>query len=180
MVNKQYHIHNPKLNKNSSKKYSPPPLRSFPIISSQPNPIAAAVGGAGSGLSSFTGATGSITPTNNLDNLNEELKGNKLQANNYERNLTYFADNNNRGGAVLDGDQDDTNLMCSNVKNDNYNNDDGSLSAKDVSISDFGRFQYIVQMDKEMVSDLFLRIFKPCNANSPEGIVGLCTYKLIV
>ena len=119
MVNKQYNV-------NKTKNHSPPPLRSHPVVSSQPNPL--------SSLQSNGGGNGGHLKENNVEFLSEEVKQNV-----YGRNIAFY---NNSRDAVRDDINDDKNI--------NYNND--RLSVKDLTISDIGRFQYILQMDREMVS----------------------------
>jgi hypothetical protein len=116
MVNKQYNV-------NKTKSYSPPPLRSHPVVSSQPNPV---------------GALAADARESNVEYLSEEVDFN-VQQNVYGRNIALY----NRGGG------DDQEMV--NDKSLSYNQDD-RLSVKDLTISDIGRFQYILQMDKEMVS----------------------------
>lgn len=116
---------NKQYNVQSSKKlktYSPPPNRSVSEISSAPNPT---------------------NSGNNLDTISEEnnsklflaqnsLKHQKKQSSAYGKNLTTYLQHNS----------DEFDICDDNCER---------LNHKDLSIKDIGRFQYILQMDREMV-----------------------------
>lgn len=123
MVNKQYNIQNAKKSKNRS----PPPNRNITVISNVPNPS--------------TG--GPMTAASSLDSISEEnnFRQNvkKSSAAFGRSNISYLHNNT----TVTDdyGVSDDSASNCDRLPSAEHN----------TSIHDIGRFQYILQMDREMV-----------------------------
>lgn len=155
MVNKQYNVHNPKLHKSKSSG-SPPPVRNFPEVSNLPNPsngsslennlnhvaerqhhhhhhhnhqhqlqnnldLAAAGGGGAGGRRRH----GTVSPPSDEDFGEDGV---------YGRNISYYSEAAQLGVGESGGGG-------SNER----------LNVKDLAdISDIGRFQYILQMDREV------------------------------
>ncbi|XP_062559492.1 uncharacterized protein LOC134224211 isoform X2 [Armigeres subalbatus] len=160
MVNKQYNVHNPKLHKSKSGQNSPPPVRNNPEVSNQPNP---------------PDMSGSLE--NNLNHSVEHRSHHHIQHNNhhhhrhqqnqlqnnldldvrrrnggsnspseedfgedgvYGRNITYYSETTQLGGGGA---------SCESPSGAGSNE---RVHVKDLTINDIGRFQYILQMDREV------------------------------
>ncbi|XP_055532969.1 uncharacterized protein LOC129723047 isoform X2 [Wyeomyia smithii] len=151
MVNKQYNVHNPKLHKSKSGPNSPTPImRNFPEVSNQPNP---------------SSANGSLE-----NNLNHSVEHH--QHHRQHRSLQNHIQNNldldvrrRTGGSTSPSVEDfgEDGVYGRNISyySENTQFGDGGngssttgsnerLSVKDLTISDIGRFQYILQMDREV------------------------------
>jgi hypothetical protein len=145
MVNKQYNIHNPKssvpaggVNK---KQYSPTPTRNDPEISTLPNPSSVSSSlSLASLLPHMMGSKGE-----NLDTITEETE---KQQTVFGRNIKYF--------------NEDTIDYGSEGQGKEPTHHGHSASRDDLTtIGGLNRFQYILQMDKEMkVSACFLFLAK--------------------
>lgn len=161
MVNKQYNVHNPKLHKSKSGG-SPPPVRNFPEVSNLPNP-------------STGSSSGSLE--NNLNHVTERHHHHHHHHHNHSQNQQLLQNNLDMVGA---GDRNRRRGTASPPSDEDFGEDgvygrnisyysetaaaqlgggggeSGSnerLSVKDLAdISDIGRFQYILQMDREVVS----------------------------
>ncbi|XP_053684783.1 uncharacterized protein LOC128734551 isoform X3 [Sabethes cyaneus] len=152
MVNKQYNVHNPKLHKSKSGQNSPTPImRSFPEVSSQPNPPS---------------ANGSLE--NNLNHSVEQHHHHHRQHRSLQNHLQNNLDLDVRrrtGGSTSPSVEDfgedgvygrNISYYSENTQLGDRNSESpttGSnerLSVKDLTISDIGRFQYILQMDREV------------------------------
>nr|XP_029713109.1 uncharacterized protein LOC109413094 isoform X2 [Aedes albopictus] len=171
MVNKQYNVHNPKLHKSKSGQNSPPPVRSYPEVSNQPNP---------------PDMSGSLE--NNLNHCAEHrpqhlhlnrphqphphrVQQSQMQQNNldldvrrragggggsntpseedfgedgvYGRNITYYSETAHQQLAAADG-------AAAGCESQTGGATGERLCVKDLTINDIGRFQYILQMDREV------------------------------
>ncbi|XP_055623947.1 uncharacterized protein LOC129767270 isoform X2 [Toxorhynchites rutilus septentrionalis] len=151
MVNKQYNVHHPKLPKPKSGQNSPSPMvRNYPEVSNQPNPPS----GAGSLENNLNRDGGD---QHNHHHHNQNLHNSQIQSNLdldvrrrtggsispsiedfgedgvYGRNISYYSETAQLGG---------------NESPPGGNHE--RLSVKDLTISDIGRFQYILQMDREV------------------------------
>lgn len=134
MVNKQYNIQNSKKSKNRS----PPPNRNVSVISNVPNPS----------------SIHTSMPSNSLDSISEE--------NNYRQQQNNVGKNNVNNSAAASEFGKNNNSYLNNITNTTSVNDDYGISddnssncdrlATTTSIHDIGRFQYILQMDREIVS----------------------------
>ncbi|XP_039432154.1 uncharacterized protein LOC120414895 isoform X2 [Culex pipiens pallens] len=158
MVNKQYNVHNPKLHK-SKAGGSPPPIRNFPEVSNLPNP-------------STGSSSGSLE--NNLNHVTERHHHHHHHHHNHSQNQQLLQNNLDMVGA---GDRNRRRGTASPPSDEDFGEDgvygrnisyysetaaaqlggggeSGSnerLSVKDLAdISDIGRFQYILQMDREV------------------------------
>lgn len=155
MVNKQYNVHNPKLHKSKSSG-SPPPVRNIPEVSNLPNPSNA----------------GSLE--NNLNHVTERHHHHHHHHHNhraqnqqsFQNNLDQVGDQRmrspprNRGTVSPPSDEDfgedgvyGRNISYySEVAQLESGGSNERLNVKDLAsdISDIGRFQYILQMDREV------------------------------
>ncbi|XP_065082938.1 uncharacterized protein LOC135705249 isoform X2 [Ochlerotatus camptorhynchus] len=152
MVNKQYNVHNPKLYKSKSGQNSPPPMRSLSEVSNQPNPPDVS----GSLENNLNHSTEHhhhhLHPhrqqnqiQNNLDlvDVRRRTGGSNTPSEEdfgedgvYGRNITYYSETAQLGGAG-----------CESPTGVGQNE---RLNVKDLTINDIGRFQYILQMDREV------------------------------
>ncbi|XP_058458015.1 uncharacterized protein LOC131434838 isoform X2 [Malaya genurostris] len=148
MVNKQYNVHNPKLYKSKSAHNSPPPMRNYPEVSNQPNPPSVS-GSLENNLNHSVEhqhhsrhRSLHLNPTQN--NLDLDVRRRNAGSTSpsvedfgedgvYGRNISYYSETTQLGGSE-------------SPTSGNHER----LSVKDLTISDIGRFQYILQMDREV------------------------------
>lgn len=138
MVNKQYTVQPARKLPNTT---APPPFAGMAVIASVPNPM----------------------PVNNLDAASEMQRLSRQSGPHgaasmavataggavYARNIAYVHNHHPHatGGGVGGRSSMEVTGMFADGSSDRVNNLD-----KDVAIKDIGRFQYILQMDREMVS----------------------------
>lgn len=149
MVNKQYNVQI--LNKKSKQNQSPPPNRNVTVISSIPNPQQQSYNITNNRLSTdILNSAHQQKHSSATANTHFQPQPDKEQ-NVFGRNITYR--------------NDDFDLVdnC----DENSKSGDSSLTRieqhKDLSINDIGRFQYILQMDREMVSFSIFLLFSNIN-----------------
>ncbi|XP_021706987.1 uncharacterized protein LOC5570998 isoform X2 [Aedes aegypti] len=153
MVNKHYNVHNPKLHKSKSGQNSPPPVRSHPEVSNQPNPPDTS-----GSLENNLNHSAELRPHQHHSHIQQfHRQPSQMQQNNldldvrrrtggsntpseedfgedgvYGRNITYYSETAQLGdGQTSPGNGE-------------------RLCVKDLTINDIGRFQYILQMDREV------------------------------
>lgn len=132
MVNKQYNVQS--LNKKSKRNQSPPPNRSVTIISSYPSPQQSAYN-INSNLNRLS--------TDILSSAQQQQAANHASSA-FDRSFTYRHDDFD----VVDSADEISKCGSYSSANEQL----ATHPQSDLSINDIGRFQYILQMDREMVS----------------------------
>lgn len=133
MVNKQYPVQKQQQNSINSKHYSPPPVRNPSMISNTPNPI---------NNNQLEDSIDFTEQRKRPESVRVDKKPGKAESTTYEKNITL--------GHKIFGSQNVN--QGSKSPKDNLDEVPRFMQKDPLEINDIGRFQYILQMDKEMVS----------------------------
>ncbi|KFB51787.1 hypothetical protein ZHAS_00019939 [Anopheles sinensis] len=179
MVNKQYNVHNPKLHKSTApSKSSPAPLRSFyPAVSTRPagtsdedrfSVESDSNNASSDGGSSVGGRHRQLPPPPPPPTAHPRTQGQAQNNLSVSRRATPSPGLANRRHEQDEGEHDG--LYGRNIQFYSEGrvelaegeavgeNGGGRYGGKELSISDIGRFQYILQMDREVVNVLLITL----------------------
>ncbi|XP_037917110.1 uncharacterized protein LOC119655336 isoform X3 [Hermetia illucens] len=131
MVNKQYPVQKQQQNSINSKHYSPPPVRNPSMISNTPNPI---------NNNQLEDSIDFTEQRKRPESVRVDKKTGKAESTTYEKNITL--------GHKIFGSQNVN--QASKSPKDNLDEVPRFMQKDPLEINDIGRFQYILQMDKEM------------------------------